>query len=124
MTKIIKTYPQNYKGVNGKQVELGLSATHLQWRYREQSENISNIDYSWHNLVLLDDIKGADGEMPPPEDTLIYRTGGKITQIVKETKTINLTYTDGVITRVEDGTYRKDIIRVGGLITEIQVSTI
>lgn len=119
----VKVYPKNYKGTTGRQIELGKSLTHLLWRYRERSEEV-NVDYQWKDLVPLDDIKGPPGNAAVPEDTLIYRTNGKITQIVKETKTINLTYTDGVITRVEDGTYRKDIIRVDGLITEIQVSTI
>jgi len=118
---VVKTYPKNYKGSSGRQVELGRSISHLLWRYRERSEEV-NVDYLWKELIALEDIKGAPGSAVPPEDTLIYRIGGKITQIVKETKTINLTYTDGVITRVEDGIYRKDIIRAGGLITEIQVS--
>ena len=40
-------------GVDGKEVELQKSATHIQWRYVGEGE--------WHNLVALDDLRGNTG---------------------------------------------------------------
>lgn len=88
-----------------------------------------NNDYSanWtdHSLVTKKWVTDnfSTGGYPPPEDTLIYRTNGLISQVVKETKTINITRDiNGLISYITDGTYRKDIVRVNGVITEVQVS--
>jgi len=41
-------------GVDGREVELQKSSTHIQWRYVG--------DFTWNNLVPLSEIKGEDGE--------------------------------------------------------------
>ena len=48
------TGPQGEQGVNGKQVEFSVSATHIQWRYVGDS--------TWNNLVALTELKGDKGD--------------------------------------------------------------
>lgn len=60
-----------------------------------------------------------------PEDTVIIRTDGLISSVVKETKTINITRdVDGLIQYINDGTYLKEIIRTDGVITAIDVTVL
>lgn len=53
--KTIKTITlPTFTGLNGKEVELQKSTTHIQWRYVG--------DTQWLNLVALSDLKGAKGD--------------------------------------------------------------
>jgi hypothetical protein len=41
------------KGDDGREIELQVNATHIQWRYVG--------DVSWTDLIALSELKGADG---------------------------------------------------------------
>ncbi len=47
---------QNGVGIDGKQVQFQVTATHIQWRYVGES------DSSWKDLIELEDLKGAPGD--------------------------------------------------------------
>ena len=76
----------------------------------------SNSDYDVH--WAEDEVDGI------PEDTIINRdVNDLIESVVTASKIVNITRdVDGQITSVEDGVYQKDIIRVGGLISSIDVT--
>jgi hypothetical protein len=60
-----------------------------------------------------------------PEDTTIIRTDGLISQVIKETKVIDIIRdVDGLIIEINDGIYLKEIIRTDGVITSIDVTVL
>lgn len=47
-------------GVDGREVELTKTSTHIKWRYAGQSENVG-----WKELIALEDLKGEKGDVGP-----------------------------------------------------------
>ena len=79
----------------------------------------ANYDVEWKN-----DETGGGSSVP--EDTIIHRDiNGLITSVEKVSKTVNITRNpDDSIASTNDGIYLKEIVRVGGMISEINVTVL
>lgn len=66
--------------IDGKQVEMQVSATHIQWRYVTDVTG----EYEWEDLIAIADLIGADGpavEMRSDGTNIQYRVVGDVTWI-------------------------------------------